>query len=87
MNNPSITKLELSSFLHASKCTSQATTKGFIVLLSINNVNGKDIPRPCIGNSFQQLQILIKNVEKWTKKDIYIYIKDKCAYKDDIKYT
>ncbi len=71
--------------MHASKCTIQATTKGFIVLLSINNVNGKDIPRPCIGNFFQQFQILIKKIEKWTKK--HIYIKDKSACKDDIKYT
>jgi hypothetical protein len=27
----------------------------FIVLLNINNVNEKDIPRPCIGNCFSTI--------------------------------
>jgi len=30
---------------------------------------------------------MLKNEQKKIKIKIYIYIKDKCAYKDDIKYT
>jgi hypothetical protein len=42
------------------------------VLLSINNVNGKDIPRPCIGNCFSTIANPNKKiVEKLTTKHIY----------------